>query len=60
MDERSVNDAVALAEEYLLENEFTHSIVLPLDVPFFYSEDLKELLKFFLRKISGDSTIKTF
>lgn len=46
LNERSVNDAVALAEEYLLENDFTHSIVLPLDVPFFYSEDLKELLNF--------------
>ena len=45
-EEKSVNYAVALAEEYLLENEFTHSIVLPLDVPFFYSEDLKNLLKF--------------
>ena len=45
-EEKSVNDAVGLAEEYLLENEFTHSIVLPLDVPFFYSEDLKNLLKF--------------
>ena len=45
-EEKSVNDAVGLAEEYLLENEFTHSIVLPLDVPFFYSEDLNNLLKF--------------
>ena len=45
-EEKSVNDAVGLAEEYLLENEFTHSIVLPLDVPFFYSEDLENLLKF--------------
>ena len=46
INEKSVNDAVELAEEYLLENKFTHSIVLPLDVPFFYSEDLKELLNF--------------
>ena len=45
-EEKSVNYAVGLAEEYLLENEFTHSIVLPLDVPFFYSEDLENLLKF--------------
>ena len=45
-DETSVNNAVKLAEKYLIENEFTHSIVLPLDVPFFYSEDLEELLKF--------------
>jgi 2-phospho-L-lactate guanylyltransferase len=45
-DETSVNDAVGLAEEYLIENKFTHSIVLPLDVPFFYSEDLEKLLRF--------------
>ena len=44
--ETSVNDAVKLAEDYLMENEFTHSIVLPLDVPFFESDDLKKLLDF--------------
>ena len=44
--EISVNNAVKLAEKYLIDNEFTHSIVLPLDVPFFYSEDLEKLLKF--------------
>ena len=37
---------IGLAEEYLIENKFTHSIVLPLDVPFFYSEDLEKLLNF--------------
>ena len=46
VNEKSVNDAVGLAESYLLENEFTHSIVLPLDVPFFYSEDIEKLLDF--------------
>jgi len=46
MNEKSVNDAVKLPETYLEENGFTHSIVLPLDVPFFYSEDLKRLLNF--------------
>jgi 2-phospho-L-lactate guanylyltransferase len=45
-EETSVNNAVKLAEKYLVEEEFTHSIVLPLDVPFFYSEDLEKLLKF--------------
>ena len=45
-EETSVNNAVKLAEEYLIEKKFTHSIVLPLDVPFFYSEDLEKLLKF--------------
>ena len=44
--ETSVNDAVKLAEKYLIDNKFTHSIVLPLDIPFFYSEDLEKLLKF--------------
>ena len=50
INEKSVNDAIELAEEYLLENKFTHSIVLPLDVPFFYSEDLEELLNFSVEK----------
>ena len=45
-EEISVNDAVGLVEDYLLKNGFTHSIVLPLDAPFFYSEDLEILLKF--------------
>jgi len=45
-DETSVNNAVGLAEKYLLENKFTHSIVIPLDVPFFHSEDLEKLLNF--------------
>ena len=44
--ETSVNNAVKLAEGYLMDNEFTHSIVLPLDIPFFYPEDLERLLKF--------------
>ena len=44
--EESVNDAVKLADNYLLENQFTHSIVLPLDVPFFLSEDLEKLIEF--------------
>ena len=46
VDEKSVNDAVELSETYLIENKFTHSIVLPLDVPFFYTEDLERLLEF--------------
>tara|TARA_B110000014_G_scaffold219390_1_gene174900 strand:+ start:261 stop:890 length:630 start_codon:yes stop_codon:yes gene_type:complete len=46
VNENSVNDAVKLAETYLIKNKFTHSIVIPLDVPFFYSEDLKKLLDF--------------
>ena len=49
-NETSVNDAIKLAEKFLIENKFTHSIVLPLDVPFFYSEDLEKLLKFSVGK----------
>ena len=49
-EESSVNNAVKLAEKYLIKNEFTQSIVLPLDVPFFYSEDLEKLLNFSLDK----------
>jgi 2-phospho-L-lactate guanylyltransferase len=49
-EESSVNNAVRLAEKYLIKNEFTRSIVLPLDVPFFYSEDLEKLLNFSLGK----------
>ena len=45
-NESSVNDAVKLAETYLNEEGFTHSIVLPLDIPFFYTEDLNKLLEF--------------
>ena len=44
--ETGVNDAVKLAEKYLIKNKFTHSIILPLDVPFFYSEDLEKLINF--------------
>jgi 2-phospho-L-lactate/phosphoenolpyruvate guanylyltransferase len=44
--ETSVNDAVKLAEKYLIKNKFTHSIILPLDIPFFYSEDLEKLINF--------------
>ncbi len=50
VSEESVNNAVGLAESYLLENKFTHSIVLPLDVPFFYSEDIEKLLNFSEKK----------
>ena len=46
VNETSVNNAVGLTEEYLLKNNFKRSIVLPLDVPFFYSEDLEKLLNF--------------
>ena len=45
-NETRVNDAVKLAEGFLIENKFTHSVVLPLDIPFFYSEDLEKLLNF--------------
>ena len=57
VNEESVNDATeGLAESYLLENKFTHSIVLPLDVPFLFRR-YGEIIKFFRRKISSHSPI---
>ncbi len=44
-NEESVNNAISLSEKYLKENEFTHSIVLPSDIPFFYSDDIDKILK---------------
>ncbi len=45
-DEENVNNAVSLSEKYLKENAFTHSIVLPSDLPFFYPEDIDEILRY--------------
>jgi len=44
-DETGVNNAIKLAEDYLLKNDFTCSIILPLDVPFFYSEEIDKLIQ---------------
>ena len=44
--ELGVNNAVALADEYLLKNGFESSIVFPQDIPFIKTQDIEFLLKF--------------
>ena len=39
-EESGVNDAVALADKYLLENGFEASIVFPQDIPYIKTQDL--------------------
>jgi 2-phospho-L-lactate/phosphoenolpyruvate guanylyltransferase len=43
--EESVNEAVSLADEYLLENNFNASVVFPQDIPFMKTEDIDFMLK---------------
>jgi 2-phospho-L-lactate guanylyltransferase len=43
--ERGVNAAVALAERYLLENNFDSSIVFPQDIPMIRIQDINDLVK---------------
>ncbi len=45
-DEKSVNDAVALADKYLLENNFDASIVFPQDIPFIKTQDIDFILNY--------------
>ena len=47
MDEKEegVNQAVSLADEYLLENNFNASIVFPQDIPFMKTQDIDFMLK---------------
>jgi len=49
-DESGVNDAVALADDYLLKNNFDTSIVFPQDIPYIKTQDIEFILKF-----KGDS-----
>ena len=44
--ESGVNDAVALADEYLLKNGFETSIVFPQDIPYIKTQDIDFILKF--------------
>ena len=44
--ESGVNDAVALADEYLLKNKFEASIVFPQDIPYIKTQDIDFILKF--------------
>ena len=45
-DEKSVNSAVALADKYLLENNFDASIVFPQDIPFIKTQDIDFMLNY--------------
>jgi 2-phospho-L-lactate guanylyltransferase len=45
-NESGVNDAVALADEYLLKNGFESSIVFPQDIPYIKTQDIEFVLKF--------------
>jgi len=44
--EESVNSAVALADKYLLENNFDASIVLPQDIPYIKTQDIDFMLNY--------------
>jgi len=45
-EESGVNDAVALADKYLLKNGFEASIVFPQDIPYIKTQDIDFMLKF--------------
>ena len=44
--EESVNNAVSLADKYLLENNFDVSIVFPQDIPFIKTQDIDFMLNY--------------
>ncbi len=44
--EESVNSAIALADKYLLENNFHASIVFPQDIPFIKTQDIDFMLNY--------------
>jgi 2-phospho-L-lactate guanylyltransferase len=44
--EESVNNAVSLADKYLLENNFDASIVFPQDIPFIKTQDIDFMLNY--------------
>ena len=43
--EEGVNQAVSLADEYLIENNFNASIIFPQDIPYIKTEDIDFMLK---------------
>lgn len=45
-EESGVNNAVALADKYLLKNGFDTSIVVPQDIPYIKTQDIEFILKF--------------
>ncbi len=44
--EESVNQAVALADKYLLENDFNASVVFPQDIPYIKTQDIDFMLNY--------------
>ena len=44
--EESVNNAVTLADKYLLENDFDASIVFPQDIPYIKTQDIDFMLNY--------------
>lgn len=44
--EESVNSAVALADKYLLENNFDASMVFPQDIPYIKTQDIDFMLNY--------------
>ena len=44
--EAGVNNAVALADKYLMENNFDMSIVFPQDIPYIKTQDIEFMLQF--------------
>jgi len=44
--EESVNSAVALADKYLLENDFDASIIFPQDIPYIKTQDIDFMLNY--------------
>ena len=49
-EESGVNNAVILANEFLVEHEYSCSIILPQDIPLILPEDLDNLLRFYQNK----------
>ncbi|WP_299293811.1 2-phospho-L-lactate guanylyltransferase [Nitrosopumilus sp.] len=45
-NEESVNSAVALADKYLLENNFDASIVFPQDIPYIKTQDIDFMMNY--------------
>jgi len=46
-NESGVNNAVSLANEFLAENDYSCSVVLPQDIPLIFTDDLDNLIRIF-------------
>tara|TARA_B100001079_G_C16403223_1_gene512388 strand:+ start:2538 stop:3077 length:540 start_codon:yes stop_codon:yes gene_type:complete len=49
-DESGVNNAVSLANEFLAQNDFSCSVVIPQDIPLIFPSDLDNLIRMFQSK----------